>query len=424
MARSLDLLGTFISIFGDLRMKKSLIALAALSAIAGSAVAQSSVTVYGVLDAGYSDTSKTVSGTKNSQEALSFNNFTSSRFGVRGTEDLGGGLKANFVIETGISSNPMAGFSQTNASASTKAGTTIDATSIGSRELNANIQTSSGTTVSVGFGGTAIRSNVLAFDAAYGSNLVGNVLTNDATFSSNRRTAAGVSQKVGDFTVGAALTKNDDTTTTSEVKTASGYVANLGYAKGPLAFGAAYQSDKTSTTLVAAGTDFAVRASCGSSETSVGSVSIINATTTHSVCQANSVPATNKKSDVTVIGASYDLGFAQAFAQYGKVKTNDNTVEHGVGDGNRSAYSVGVRVPMGKVVAFAQMSDGTKTEVITRGTAAIKRDWSGSSVGALYNFSKRTSGYAAIGKTKLDGTSGVTNEVKVDQFAVGMAHSF
>jgi predicted porin len=406
-------------------MKKSLIALAALSAIAGSAVAQSSVTVYGVLDAGYSETSKTISGTKNSQDALSFNNFTSSRFGVKGTEDLGGGLKANFTIETGIGSNPMAGFSQTNASASTKVGTTIDATSIGNRELNANIQTASGTTVSVGFGGTAIRANVLTFDAAYGSNLVGNVLTNDATFSSNRRTAAGVSQKVGDFTVGAALTKNDDSTATTEVKTASGYVANLGYAKGPLAFGAAYQSDKTSTNTVAAATNFTISdAACASGTTSVGTVSLVGNTATDNLCQANSVAATNKKSDVTVIGASYNFGVAQAFAQYGKVKTNDDLVEHGVGDGDRSAYSVGVRVPMGKVTLFAQMSDGEKSEVITRGTAAIKRDWSGSSVGALYSLSKRTSAYAAIGKTKLDGTSGVTNEVKVEQFAVGMAHSF
>jgi len=404
-------------------MKKSLIALAALSAVAGSAVAQSSVTVYGLLDSGYSDISKTISGTKNSQKALSFSNFGSTRFGLRGTEDLGGGLKANFVIETGIGSNVAAGFAGTT-SASTKNGTTIDATSIGNRELNANIQTASGTTVSIGFGGTAVRANVLAFDAAYGSNLVGNVLTNDGTFSANRRTAAGVSQKIGDFTVGAALTKNDDSATTT-VKTNSGINLNLGYAKGPLAFGAAYQSEKTSTNSVAAATNFTISdATCASGTTNVGTVSLVGNTATDNLCQANSVAATNKKSDITVIGASYNFGVAQAFAQYGKVKTNDDLVEHGVGDGNRSAYSVGVRVPMGKATLFAQMSDGEKSEVITRGTAAIKRDWSGSSVGALYSLSKRTSAYAAIGKTKLDGTSGVTNEVKVEQFALGMTHSF
>jgi len=405
-------------------MKKSLIALAALSAVAGSAFAQSSVTVYGVLDAGYAETSKTISGTKNSQDALGFNNLTSSRFGLRGTEDLGGGLKASFVVESGISSNAMAGFSQTNASASGKNGTTIDATSLGNRELNASIDTASGTTVKIGFGGTAIRTYNLAFDAAYGANFVGNVLTNDATLSSNRRTAAGVSQKFGDFTVGAAVTKNDDTTTTTDLKTSSGTIVNLGYGKGPLAFGAAYQSDKTSTALVAAGTDFAVRATCGSTETNVGNVSLTGAGGTQALCRANEVPATNKKSDVTVVGGSYDFGIARAFAQYGKVKTNDNTVEHGVGDGTRSAYSVGVRVPMGKAEVFAQMSDGSKDEVITRGTASIKRDWTGSQIGAVYNLSKRTTGYATVGKTKLDGTSGVTNELKVEQFAIGMAHSF
>jgi predicted porin len=406
-------------------MKKLLIATAALAMVAGTAQAQSSVTVYGVFDAGYSETSKTVSGTKNTQDAFSYNNFTSSRFGLRGTEDLGSGLKASFVVETGISSNPMAGFSQTNASASTKAGTTIDATSLGGREFNASIDTASGTSIKVGFGGTAIRAVNLGFDAAYGANLVGNILTNDATFSSNRRTGAGVSQKFGDFTVGAAITKNDDSTATTEVKTASGSIFNLGYAKGPLAFGAAYQSDKTSTNAVAQATTYSTKDSCSAaSETLVGNVSLTGAGGSKALCAANAVPASDKKSDVTVIGASYNFGSAQAFAQYGKVKTNDNTVENGLGDGNRSGYSVGVRVPMGKAVAFAQMSDGSKNEVITRGTAAIKRDWSGSSVGALYNFSKRTSAYAAIGKTKLDGTSGVTNEIKVEQIAVGMAHSF
>jgi len=98
-------------------MKKSLIAMAALAAVASAAQAQSSVTVYGILDAGYSDISRdatTAAGVseKQKQQAFSFNNYTSSRLGVRGSEDIGGGLRANFVIETGIGSNVMAGYSQ------------------------------------------------------------------------------------------------------------------------------------------------------------------------------------------------------------------------------------------------------------------------------------------------------------------------
>lgn len=74
-------------------MKKTLIALAALAA--GSAFAQSSVTMYGLLDVGYNDTN--VVGVK-----PSMGNFHGpSRFGIKGSEDLGGGLRANFNLESG-----------------------------------------------------------------------------------------------------------------------------------------------------------------------------------------------------------------------------------------------------------------------------------------------------------------------------------
>ena len=77
-------------------MKKSLIALAVLAA-SGAAMAQSSVTLYGVADAGVTY----LNGADNWSGVTSGNNLT-SRLGFRGTEDLGGGLKANFVLEGGF----------------------------------------------------------------------------------------------------------------------------------------------------------------------------------------------------------------------------------------------------------------------------------------------------------------------------------
>ena len=80
-------------------MKKSLIALAVLG-FTGAAMAQSSVTLYGVADAGIgkiengSDKTEFLSG--------SVMNNGVSRVGVRGVEDLGGGLKAGFTFETGL----------------------------------------------------------------------------------------------------------------------------------------------------------------------------------------------------------------------------------------------------------------------------------------------------------------------------------
>lgn len=78
-------------------MKKSLVALAAL-AVVGAASAQSSVTMYGVADvAVMKSTDSKVGGRANS-----IYNNGSSRLGVRGNEDLGGGLKAFFNFEQAV----------------------------------------------------------------------------------------------------------------------------------------------------------------------------------------------------------------------------------------------------------------------------------------------------------------------------------
>ena len=72
-------------------MKKSLLALAALTAFAGAASAQSSVTLYGRVDL------SVVKGI--GSDAKNIANGSGSRLGLRGTEDLGGGLSALFNIE-------------------------------------------------------------------------------------------------------------------------------------------------------------------------------------------------------------------------------------------------------------------------------------------------------------------------------------
>ena len=78
-------------------MKKSLIALAVLAA-AGTASAQSSVTLFGIVDA-------TIQRVNNdggpSVTRLTNSGYNSSRLGFRGTEDLGGGLSASFWLEAG-----------------------------------------------------------------------------------------------------------------------------------------------------------------------------------------------------------------------------------------------------------------------------------------------------------------------------------
>ncbi|WP_042629005.1 porin [Burkholderia plantarii] len=84
-------------------MKKISMAAACLTAFAAaSAHAQSSVTLYGLVDAGIAYTNN-VGGS--GRVALASGNLSGSRFGLRGAEDLGGGLKAVFVLENGFGVN-------------------------------------------------------------------------------------------------------------------------------------------------------------------------------------------------------------------------------------------------------------------------------------------------------------------------------
>jgi predicted porin len=80
-------------------MKKSLIALALLGAFSGAAVAQSNVTLYGILDVNWQrvdpDVGSTTSGINGGHQS-------GNRFGMRGSEALGGGLNAVFTIEGGF----------------------------------------------------------------------------------------------------------------------------------------------------------------------------------------------------------------------------------------------------------------------------------------------------------------------------------
>lgn len=79
-------------------MKKSLVAAAVLSVLGAGASAQSSVTLYGVADVGLTYGKGSVA----SRTQLSQGNLTASRIGFRGVEDLGGGLRANFTLESGV----------------------------------------------------------------------------------------------------------------------------------------------------------------------------------------------------------------------------------------------------------------------------------------------------------------------------------
>jgi predicted porin len=80
-------------------MKKSLLALAVLGAFAGVASAQSSVTIFGVVDLSINQIKNGTAKTTSMQS----NQLNSNRLGFRGVEDLGGGMSAGFWLEAPMS---------------------------------------------------------------------------------------------------------------------------------------------------------------------------------------------------------------------------------------------------------------------------------------------------------------------------------
>lgn len=88
-------------------MKKTLAALAVLTAFAGSAMA-ADVTLYGKVDLGlrytHADGDKAHTDASDKFE-MAAGNYSGSRFGLKGTEDLGNGLKVGFVLENGFNAD-------------------------------------------------------------------------------------------------------------------------------------------------------------------------------------------------------------------------------------------------------------------------------------------------------------------------------
>lgn len=84
-------------------MKKSLLVIAAAAAFANSALAQTNVTIYGVVDMGISHDNN--GGTAGSVTRLDSGILNGSRLGFMGTEELGGGLSASFTLENGFAAD-------------------------------------------------------------------------------------------------------------------------------------------------------------------------------------------------------------------------------------------------------------------------------------------------------------------------------
>ena len=381
-------------------MKKTLVALAALATV-GAAFAQSSVTLYGRIDASVAN-NKTTTTTPGGVATVSDGGTliqsganTGSRWGMRGTEDLGGGLSALFQIESGFAAD---------TGASGQGGLLFG------RQAFAGLSGGFGT-ITLGRQYDIIDNGFKYDPSGYGGYGAMNYVFNSAVNFNAAGAATGLATGFGGCATGlvtgggAAATvapgiavgtgdcrarqNNSVMYATPDLGGFSGrfmyapgenrvpgvsgagrvYGLLGGYDNGPMSFSAAWQSSK------------------------VGS----------------GAPATTNYA----IGGSYDFTVVKAFLQFegGKNKTNAE---------KDNGYELGLSAPVGTATLMASYAHENQNVGGVK-FASVK----GYHLEAKYPLSKRTYVYAAYlnGRNNATAASGLSS-VKQQNYGLGLVHNF
>ena len=346
-------------------MKKSLLVLAALGAFAGAASAQSSVTLFGIVDVN-------ARYTKNGDvkvKSLSTDGLNSSRLGVRGVEDLGGGLKAGFWLESSLSADAGA------------AGTTSNGTNrFWHRRSTVSLLGNFGE-IRLGRELTATYTGFADYDT-FGTNGVADVghfnapstvgagAVDTATRSDNM--VSYYTPALGGFYARASVAAGEGTPGKKHI------AGRIGYAAGPLDVSGSYGT-----------TD------------------------------ANAAEDKYKKGN---IGASYDFGVVKVLGFISEAKFLN---------AKQDVVQVGVSVPVGAATLRANYVRVDAKGTI--GAASIDaNDANQFSLGAIYDLSKRTALYTTYAQIKNKGTANFAVATpptavagqKSQGFEAGIRHSF
>ena len=382
-------------------MKKHMIAAAVAAAVAAPAMAQ--VTVYGILDMGYYDQSNSATTTSTKTVDASgingnISGLSSSRLGFRGAEDIGGGLKVGFTLETGLTpsgaSNNLAG---TNRAANVSL-------SGGFGSLVIGRQNSLGKSQIDGFsafgGGASHAQGYAGYEALLGSELsVANAVSTKPIADRVSDALTYTTPSMNGFTASVQYlsSKSDDSSTSGTLET-TGYGLGLNYTVGALSVG---------VTVSKADSEI---------ETVTGVAAALNDAETPSAGTLGVVQVTGREIEAQQIGAKYALGATTLFAAYNKAEYKANATTAGL---ENNAFDIGLTHKVGAMTFLASIGQG---EINTSTTA--KTDIDAIQFQAHYALSKRSTLYGMYGKTEADASGGTNGDGESDVFMIGMRHSF
>jgi predicted porin len=378
----------------EIQMKKTWVALAVAGAfVAGAAQAQSSVTLYGIADVNYMwQELPTVVGTKVQQESVSAINAGhqyGSRWGLRGSEDLGGGLKAIFQLESGFNLD---------------SGTSAQGGRLFGRQAYAGLSSGMGSVVlgrlasfSSGTGAFDMFSPVDPFGTGFGLASLGQTFYSANSLRVDNAIAY-VSPKFAGFQGGIGYSTNvDGGEQTPSGKNTTAFFMGANWTWGPLYVVATYDV-------------------------------------------ANFADSTPQREDQKhlQIGGTFTFGPFKVHAAYADQSNISGVpllsggpgafiaLPAGISNYDNSAYMLGATWNIGAFSVFGswQSSDADGKTVGTGANAVnFEPDYSVYAIGATYAFSPRTNLYASYASRDADGTL-QGNSFNAKQLAIGMAHKF
>jgi predicted porin len=367
-------------------MKKHLLAVAVSAAIAGPALAQN-VSVYGVIDTGIGTLDSGASAATSYTGSVN-NVLSTSSLGFRGTEDLGGGLKASFVIRQEFT--PSTGVISGRSVITENGGSTAEVRAQRDRFTEVAIS------VDGGFGNITVgKHTALARNAGGAGAWIGNAALIG--------TGAGVTlRQLGD---------NTDNAVSYTTPTINGFKVQAfrGFQNSATASGATSTAEAVQTT-----NGIGLTYAAGPLTVGVGQLSRDNVT-------ANAAGSTSDTKTQT-IGAGYDFGVARVGVTYMKYDADTSAASN-----EQKITAVQLQVPLSGALSLV----GTY-HAYDSGTGVDNNSGRYLMAGALYSFSKRTNAYALYGKITNESAARYSHALATAAadgddprtFAVGLRHSF
>jgi predicted porin len=353
-------------------------------------------TLYGVIDQAYNVT-KASGGTagagvqSSSKTSFGASQVGQSLLGVKGSEDMGNGMKASYLYEFGLQTETTA--SPTNRQSYVGLSGGFGAFRVGKQ-------------YSIAFN-NSVAADPLGATGAPGAPYLA-LLVSDNGSESPLRQDKGIQYDLPNFYPGlgitltkifaganSAATNSGSTTETNGVKTGDGQGWAITYTSGPLYAGL------TNDTLINKGVTGPAN---DDSIAEVRGTSPAYAATNVTLIAASA--ASKKKTSTTTL--TYDLTMA---------KVSYNNVKASIGAGKASVTMYGVSVPLGATTLLYTTSTG-KSDSTTDYT--IK----GTQYGANYALSKRTTAYLHAGNHSVTPVATPTLVSKTQGYSLGLTHAF